>query len=115
MSMEFYSENTHIAKKEHKCEMCGGKINIGEKYYRERGKFCGEFFDRKMHVHCHHMEAEYCREVDCEFNWYSIYDYVRDKHCCGECADWVMHNDCKYRMAECPKLIELYREMEVKK
>lgn len=40
------------ARKEHICEWCGEKINIGEKYYRYKGIYDGDFQDTCMHLEC---------------------------------------------------------------
>ena len=32
--LEFYSNKFHIAKKEHKCDLCDKIIHIGKKYNR---------------------------------------------------------------------------------
>lgn len=82
--MEFYSERLLTAQKLHICELCNNPIDIGCKYYRESGKFDGEFFDRCLHTHCHNAEVEYCREVDTVFNWSQIIDYIQEVYC-GEC------------------------------
>lgn len=115
--MEFYSENCYTARKEHTCEMCGGIIHIGEKYYQESGKWEGEFFSRSLHVHCHKMEREYCVEVDNEFTWDGIMDYIRDKYCnCCEHADCnedkVGWTECKYAVTSCPKILKIFERLK---
>ena len=111
MSMEFYSEEKVKAKKEHTCEMCGGKIKPGDTYYRENGKWCGDFFSRALHVQCHLMEEDYCCEVDCEFSWDSIQDYIQDEYCCV-CEHAACNDDvegwtaCPYSVTDCPKILE---------
>lgn len=98
--MEFYSERKSIARKVHTCELCGGKISPGETYYRETGKWDGDFFSRALHAHCHFMEQDYCCEVDNEFSWDDITDYIADTYCC----DYEARTDCQYRVTECPKI-----------
>ena len=108
MGMEFYNETKHTAKKEHICEMCGRKIQVGEKYYQEKGKFYGEFFSRFMHTHCHNMEAEFCLEIDNEFSWDQITEYIQDNYC-SVCE----HNDdCCVYVTDCPKIIEMFSNKE---
>lgn len=107
--MEFYSERQVTARKPHVCEMCGGKIVPGEAYYRENGKWEGDFFSRALHTHCHLMEMEYCCEVDNEFSWDDIADYIADTYCC-DCEHAACNDDrddwteCEYHVTDCPKI-----------
>lgn len=114
MSMEFYSEAKVTARKEHVCEMCGGKILPGEVYYRENGKWEGEFFSRALHVQCHLIETDYCCEVECEFSWDSLMDYAQDEFCSG-CEHAACNDDiegwteCTHSVTDCPKILEALR------
>jgi hypothetical protein len=116
--MEFYSERISTARKQHRCEMCGKAIEIGETYGRESGKFYGDFFTRALHIHCQNMEHEYCNEVDSEFTWDAITDYIQDIFCydCEHSArrdDEPEWTDCPYMtVCECPKVIENYSGIE---
>lgn len=89
--MDFYDSHSPVAKKKHKCEMCGGDILPGERYSYETGKWDGEFFVRKMHLDCASVLDEYCSEVDSEFDWDSVSDFWRDGHC----------PECKHYYPEC--------------
>ena len=115
MSMEFYSEAMVKARKRHVCEMCGKDIQPGELYYRENGKWEGDFFSRALHVQCHLMEMDYCAEVECEFTWDSIEYYIDDAYCC-DCVhstrneDMDGWTDCPYRVTDCPKILEALRK-----
>lgn len=40
------------AKKEHSCNFCGFKINVGEAYMKSTHKFDGDVYDWKTHKHC---------------------------------------------------------------
>ena len=117
--MEFYSESKHKSSKERICELCGMVINKGDYYYSERGKFEGEFFSRDMHVHCHNMEYEFCEEVDNEFSWDEITDYIQDKYC-SECEHAACNDDqedwaeCDFYVTECPKLVKQFSDKEDK-
>ena len=114
--MEFYSESKHKSQKKRSCELCGHSINVGDYYYSERGKVEGEFFSRDMHVHCQNMESEYCDEVDNEFAWDTITDYIQDKYCryCehsplnDQLENW---EECDYYITNCPKLMEQFSDM----
>jgi hypothetical protein len=46
------AEENLKAKKDHKCSECGRIIVVGEKYYRERGKYDGSMFTHKTCEHC---------------------------------------------------------------
>lgn len=95
--------------------MCGDVINIGDYYYSERGKFNGKFFNRNMHVHCHNMEIEYVNEVDNEFSWGEIIDYVQDRYCrkCEHSAnnDYIENwEECDFSVTDCPRIIKQFSE-----
>lgn len=115
MSMEFYDEHyiKHV-RKEHSCEMCNGAIAVGQPAYNEVGVWEHEFFSRYMHVCCHNAEMEFCENVDNEFCWDEIIDYV-DNNYCKFCKhhhskedrdDWV---ECPYsNLGKCPKIKYLF-------
>lgn len=119
--MEFYSESKVKARKKHTCEMCNKDIQQGELYYRENGKWDGDFFSRALHVQCHLMEADYCTEVDQEFSWSDITEYIYDEYCyrcehaaCNEDKDgWT---ECEYSVTDCPTIFEIlskkYKEVQ---
>ena len=107
MSMEFYSENQRKARKDYTCSLCCGKIKAGEQYFREIGKYDGEFFSRAMHVQCRMMEAEYCAEVDCDFTWDDIYDYFCDEYCDRCESSTALEKICEYSVYNCPKIFEV--------
>lgn len=109
------------AQKEYRCEMCGGAIHSGEKYYRETGKWEGEFFDAALHIHCRSMRIEFCRENDDKFGdfyYYIIIDDFKEKHCC-DCG-YAVYNSTKnisgckrgYSVTNCPEVIKLYSDRE---
>lgn len=92
----------------------------GEKYYRESGKWEGEIFSRALHTHCYLMEKEYCCEVDNEFTYDEILDYIAETYCggCGHAACNEGRDDyteCEHLVTDCPKiqaaLIEKYGEV----
>ena len=108
--MEFYRERKHIAHKEYIYEMCKKPIHIGHKYWEETGKFEGDFFTRKLHPRCHNFEVKYCCDIDPEFCWDVVQDYIQDS-CCfnGKCS--CMDN-CKYsyNIYNCPLLTSEYED-----
>ena len=56
-----------IARKEHICELCGCKINKGQKYYRQTNVYDGRIYDW--------IEHEECREIASELDMYDEYNY----------------------------------------
>ena len=56
-----------IARKEHICELCGCKINKGQKYYRQTNIYDGRIYDW--------IEHEECREIASELDMYDECDY----------------------------------------
>lgn len=56
-----------IARKEHICELCGCKINKGQKYYRQTNVYDGRIYDW--------IEHEECREIASELDMYDGCDY----------------------------------------
>ena len=56
-----------IARKEHICELCGCKINKGQKYYRQTNVYDGCIYDW--------IEHEECREIASELDMYDGCDY----------------------------------------
>ena len=111
MSTEFFSERLLKSQKEHICEMCNKKINLGNYYYRESGKWDGGFFSRALHVQCHLMEVDYCTEVDCEFSWDDIVDYIAAEYC-SVCEHSPQREDeegwteCKDDIYTCPTILK---------
>ena len=86
--MEFFNGRFYTAKKEHRCEACGDKIQIGERYKYESGKFEGEFFSRCYHTACSEVIEEFWFDIDDdEFTYDEIRDWWEDKYC-YQCALW---------------------------
>ena len=56
-----------IAKKEHKCMLCGGVINKGEQYKRQTCIYNGSIYDLVCHSHCSFLASKL-----------DMYDYCDD-------------------------------------
>ena len=56
-----------IARKEHICELCGCRINKGQKYYRQKNVYDGRIYDW--------IEHEECREIASKLDMYDEYNY----------------------------------------
>ena len=85
--MDFSRSSKHIARKPHKCFLCGGEIAIGEKYERYSGKYDGAFFDQCFHENCIAILDKFCRDQQDE-------EYQQDW-----VADWLYGRVCD----DCPK------------
>lgn len=101
---DFYTGSLPKAKKPHHCEFCGKTIASGEIYSRESGVYSGDFFDRILCVNCIKMLDAYCTNIDNEFDWDDVYDYVRDTHCsaCG------YFDECELSIHDCQKIKDYY-------
>ena len=107
--IEFYKSTCPKARKDHKCDLCGGTIHIGEKYHRYSGKYDGDMFDEKYHLICQNIINSYCDETgDWEYNNDCIQDWLRDKYCydCKHGAD--EDDDCTYLELSCPLIRNHY-------
>ena len=91
--IELWNESMPKARREHKCECCGGAIKRGDKYKREWGKYDGEFFTRALHLRCAAFERVYCANVENEFTWDDIDDYIRDVYC-PQCPHYDEDDGC---------------------
>lgn len=82
--MNYLRESYPVAKKEHQCDWCGGKIYSGKKYKTVVFKYDSELVDWKSHLKCdiladyichirefdemdHDMFIEACYEMLCGF------------------------------------------------
>ena len=74
-----YIEREYRARKEHRCEDCGGAIQPGERYTLIGGKFDGEWSMYKRCADCQHMIHEVGRSLleECG-GWSCVY--------CGDLA-----------------------------
>lgn len=97
--LDFYDSTTPKARKEHICDLCGQKIQIGEKYSRFRGKYDGDMFDIKHHLLCERICRAYCEWAgDKEYDNDRVQDWLHDEICydCENCKD------CKEHPLRCP-------------
>ena len=108
MSCELYENKIVTARKDHWCEFCRKKIAKGEKYSREKGLYDNEFFERILCIPCNKMLDEFVSEVDSEFDWPEIRDYLQDEHCTKCPHYWA--DDCDDSPEDCPTIREKYGE-----
>lgn len=107
--LECYTERHPTAKKEHYCDLCGGLIPPGEKYYRFSGVDSGEFFDQKYHTTCESVLQAYTKESGDydEIDFWNVKDWVQER-VCESCKNF---NECKKRKKNiflCEKVISTY-------
>ena len=57
-----------IARKEHICDLCGGKINKGQKYYRQTNIYDGCIYEWIEHEECHQIASELDMYGKCDFD-----------------------------------------------
>ena len=50
--MSFTSDTYHVAKKAHRCYLCGKAIPVGERYNKRVGVNDGDFWSIHMHNFC---------------------------------------------------------------
>ena len=61
-------ESHPIARNEHICEFCGGKINKGQKYYRQTNIYDGCIYEWIEHEECHQIASELDMYDKCDFD-----------------------------------------------
>ena len=61
-------ESHPIAKKEHICELCGGKINKGQQYYRQTNIYGGCIYEWIEHEECHQIASELDMYDECGYD-----------------------------------------------
>ena len=95
-----------IARKQHKCNFCGGIIEKGEKYDNATLEFDGTVYTWKSHLHCLNIASEY------DFDTW-IKDYVHDNHYDDEiddiCVEWQNKS-----IPELAKMIDKELHIELK-
>lgn len=87
--MEFYSEHyVKVSKKEYSCHICNITIALGNGYWREDGKYEGDFFDRCTCPTCYAARDD-CIDKHGEngYDPYSVGDMVVDVFCGQYCED----------------------------
>lgn len=87
------SNSTPTARKEHKCEFCGGIIAIGEKYEKQTFIHDGYIYDWICHCKCSELASELNMYDDCDDGLdsdgfiESLRDYVYENHYDDELDD----------------------------
>lgn len=75
-----------FARKEHRCNFCGGVISVGEKYNRQTNVYDGRVYDWVSHCECSELACELDMFDDCDEGLDddgfidSLNQYVYDNH-----------------------------------
>lgn len=90
--LDFYNEaHIKVSRKPHKCHICTCEIPVGSSYFRESGKFDGEFFDRCTCKPCDKIRSDY-------LNFYEVQEYDPEGICVyaqdGVCHDCPQFDTC---------------------
>lgn len=104
--LEFTTNARRKARKEYVCDICAGKIALGEEYVRYSGKYDGDFFDWKYHADCQAVIDVYLRETgECEYDEEAINEWLDGEVCCNMC-DIETRDDCFWSATRCEKVLE---------
>lgn len=71
-------ESHPISRKEHICELCGGKINKGQKYHRQTNIYDGCIYDFISHEECSQIAFELDMYDNCDSEDGLSPDYFKD-------------------------------------
>lgn len=112
-------ESHPIARKEHICELCGCKINKGQKYYRQTNVYDECIYDWIEHEECREIASELDMFGECDSDeglssevFEEILDnYIYQEHYYDIAEDW--QNLTKYE--EVCKILEELKEKGGKK
>ena len=66
MSCEFYRTEQRKAGKDYVCQLCGKAIRKGREHVYESGKYDGEIFSNRRHIHCDALIRLYAERNDKE-------------------------------------------------
>ena len=86
MSCNFRKEEYRKARKWHRCDLCGGKIEVGDKYSYESGMYDGCFYTMTLHSVCRKIIEEFADaelEFGDEYTLNDVIDWLRDEFCYG--------------------------------
>lgn len=103
--VEFYNREQRKGRKDYVCQLCGRRIRAGREHIYESGKYDGEIFSNRRHIHCDAvLEAFWDAASADEWDEQEVCEYVRDA-VCSACPLW--HDDsCEESPYWCPVAIE---------
>ena len=81
--MDIISDNRIVARKAHKCDYCGGQIQVGEKYDMSKVADSGRVWTWKSHIICGEFCAEHVEDngdgIDQDTFCDTVHDMAREK------------------------------------
>ena len=83
---------TQKASKEHTCDLCGTKINVGDLYVNDRLDHKGKLYDFKSHTYCDYLGQRFYDEIN-ELD-------IKNRSLCKEnYLNWINIVCLKYNLA----------------
>ena len=64
--MRTLDRKIRVAKKEHRCDLCGFKIATGEKYDWQKNVYDGMLYEFKMHLSCLELASKLNMFEECD-------------------------------------------------
>lgn len=105
---------SYIAKKQHKCSLCGGVIEKGEQYTRTVvGGGSVDFCDDKYHSKCYELVERYCRNNLDHDDFFDMWAVIDDARACV--CDSCKHTKCKRNSATIANCDRVQKQYGVKK
>ena len=105
--IELCKQETHIARKVHKCSLCNGDILPKTKYYEIITKCDGQFCDDKYHI----LLNDFCKDNKTnEFYIFEVEDYYKDKNC----YNCINEKKCAMSTKQCLRILNNKKETEKK-
>lgn len=110
---EVLQEKSPIARKEHRCDYCGGTIHAGERYMNQTLVYDGTVYPWKSHEHCYSLtsyieyDPDYGISEDDFQSW--VNEYVAENHFDKE-KDDIADGWCDKSVPELAKMI--YEEIK---
>jgi len=108
MGCDFYNSEQRVGRKDYACQLCMRVIPKGTEHIYESGKFDGNYFSHRRHIHCDAILRAFWDEwSEDEYDEQEVYDFIREA--CFGCEKW--HEDeCEEDPFWCRKVIETLLE-----
>lgn len=104
---ELYERRQVMARRPHKCHLCGEAVPPGVRYIREKWKDDG-FAEIHRHIHCDALLDEFFKSPHYgsgyEYTDDEVWEWIRDEKC-GSLCETEARDDCMGNPFSCPKVI----------